>query len=49
LLEDVDKLYTFSGYYEITGAMGRNGNSFTSGMRGPNDIVFADGHRIRFG
>lgn len=24
-------------------------NNFTSGLRGPNDIVFKDGHHIRFG
>jgi hypothetical protein len=36
-----------SGYYEITGKMSTN--SFTSGLRGPNDIIFKDGHHIRFG
>lgn len=35
------------GYYENTGKMG--GNSFTSGLRGPNNIVFKDGQHIRFG
>ena len=36
-----------SGYYEVTGQM--SANSFVSGLRGPNDIVFKDGHHIRFG
>ena len=35
------------GYYEVTGAMGKN--SFTSGMRGPNNLIFKDGQHIRFG
>ena len=25
------------------------GNSFTSGMRGPNNLIFKDGQHIRFG
>lgn len=41
LVEDVDGLYTLFGYYENTGKMG--GNSFTSGLRGPNNIIFKDG------
>ena len=24
-------------------------NNFTSGLRGPNDIIFKDGHHVRFG
>lgn len=36
-----------SGYYEVTGKMGAN--NLISGLRGPNDIVFKDGHHIRFG
>lgn len=35
------------GYYEVTGKMG--GNSFVSGLRGPNNIIFKDGQHIRFG
>ena len=35
------------GYYEITGKMGSN--SMTSGLRGPNNIIFKDGQHIRFG
>ena len=35
------------GYYEITGKMGTN--SFTSRMAGPNNLIFNDGHHIRFG
>jgi len=35
------------GYYEITGKMGAN--NIVSGLRGPNNIVFKDGHHIRFG
>jgi hypothetical protein len=34
------------GSYEFTGSMGAN--SLKSGLRGPNNIVFADGHHIRF-
>lgn len=47
LIEDIDGLYTMSGYYEITGKMEMN--SLISGLRGPNDIRFKDGHHIRFG
>lgn len=36
-----------SGYYEVTGQM--SANSFVSGLRGPNDVVFKDGQHIRFG
>ena len=46
LIEDVDGLYTMSGYYEITGKMGAN--SLVSGLRGPSNIVFKDGQHIRF-
>lgn len=34
------------GSYEFTGKMGTN--SLKSGLRGPNNIVFADGQHIRF-
>jgi prepilin-type processing-associated H-X9-DG protein len=47
LFEDVDELYKLYGYYEVTGKMGAN--NIVSGMRGPNNIVFADGHHIRYG
>lgn len=47
LLEDESDLYRMSGYYEVTGKMG--GNHFVSGLRGPNDVIFKDGHHIRFG
>jgi len=47
LLEDKDDLYQLNGYYEITGKMGVN--NFTSGMRGPNNLIFKDGQHIRFG
>ena len=47
LIEDVDGLYTMSGYYEITGKM--EFNTLISGLRGPNDLRFKDGHHIRFG
>jgi len=46
-LEDRDGLYKMFGYYENTGKMG--GNSFTSGLRGPNNLIFKDGQHIRFG
>lgn len=47
LLEDVDGEYKMYGYYEVCGKMGTN--NFVSGMRGPNNLVFKDGHHIRFG
>ena len=47
LLEDRDFLYKLYGYYEITGKMGAN--NFVSGLRGPNTVIFKDGHHIRFG
>merc|ERR1712083_874020 len=47
LLEDARELYKMYGYYEITGKMG--GNALESGLRGPNNVVFKDGHHIRFG
>ena len=34
------------GYYEYTGNMGAN--HLKSGLRGPNNIRFADGQHIRF-
>ena len=47
LLEDVDEMYKVYGYYEVCGAMGAN--NLISGLRGPNNIIFADGHHIRYG
>jgi len=47
LVEDPDGLYSLSGWYEVCGKM--SGNTIVSGLRGPNDIIFADGHHIRFG
>jgi hypothetical protein len=47
LVEDPDGDYTLSGYYEVTGSMGAN--SLTSGLRGPTDVIFKDGHHIRYG
>ena len=41
-----NKAYEFYGYYEFTGNMGAN--HLKSGLRGPNNIVFKDGHHIRF-
>lgn len=41
-----DKSYEFYGYYEFTGSM--SANSLKSGVRGPNNIKFADGQHIRF-
>ena len=47
LVEDINDGYKMYGYYEITGKMGAN--NIVSGLRGPNNIVFKDGHHIRFG
>lgn len=47
LIEDPNGLYKIYGYYEITGKMGAN--NIVSGLRGPNNIIFKDGHHIRFG
>lgn len=47
LLEDVDNLYSMSGYYEVCGKMGAN--NLVSGLRGPNNLIFSDGQHIRFG
>ena len=41
-----DRSYDLFGFYEFTGSM--SANSLRSGLRGPNSIVFADGHHIRF-
>src|ERR1700761_7502821 len=41
-----DKSYEFWGYYEFVGSM--SANSLKSGVRGPNNIKFADGQHIRF-
>ena len=40
-------MYKVYGYYEVCGQMGAN--TLTSGLRGPNNIIFADGHHIRYG
>ena len=41
-----DKSYEMWGFYEFTGSM--QANSLKSGLRGPNNIKFADGQHIRF-
>lgn len=41
-----DQSYQYYGYYEFTASMGAN--HLKSGLRGPNNVVFADGHHIRF-
>jgi len=41
-----DESYEYWGFYEFTGSMGAN--SLRSGLRGPNNIKFADGQHIRF-
>ena len=41
-----DKSYEMWGFYEFTGSM--TANSLRSGLRGPNNIRFADGQHIRF-
>jgi hypothetical protein len=41
-----DRSYEFWGFYEFTGTMGAN--SLKSGLRGPNNVRFADGQHIRF-
>jgi prepilin-type processing-associated H-X9-DG protein len=40
-------MYKVYGYYEVCGSMGAN--NLISGLRGPNNVVFADGHHIRYG
>ena len=46
MLEGPNGIYRMSGYYEFIGKM--SGNSFTSGLRGPCTLEFADGGVIRF-
>lgn len=41
-----DGSYEFWGSYEFTATMGAN--SLKSGLRGPNNVRFADGHHLRF-
>lgn len=41
-----DRSYEMYGYYEFTGNM--SANSLRSGLKGPNNIKFADGQHIRF-
>ncbi len=45
-MQPEDKGYEFWGFYEFTGSMGAN--NLKSGLRGPNNIKFADGQHIRF-
>ncbi len=45
-MQPEDKGYEFWGFYEFTGSMGAN--NLKSGLRGPNNIRFADGQHIRF-
>ena len=46
LVEEPSKQWRMHGYYEFGGSMGKN--SLTSGLRGPNNLDFADGTRIHF-
>jgi hypothetical protein len=45
-LHPSDKSYEYWGYYEFTANM--SANSLKSGLRGPNNIRFADGQHIKF-
>jgi Oxysterol-binding protein len=45
-LQAPDDSFNYYGFYEFTGSMGAN--SLKSGLRGPNNVVFADGQHIRF-
>lgn len=45
-MQPANGAYDFWGFYEFTGQMGAN--SLKSGLRGPNNIRFADGQHIRF-
>ena len=45
-MQPPDNSYNFWGYYEFTGSM--SANHLKSGLRGPNNIKFADGQHIRF-
>ena len=45
-MEPSDGSYSYFGYYEFTASM--SANSLKSGLRGPNNVVFADGQHIRF-
>lgn len=45
-LHPEDNAYDYWGFYEFTGSMGAN--HLKSGLRGPNNIKFADGQHIRF-
>lgn len=45
-LHPEDSSYEYWGYYEMTGSMGAN--HLKSGLRGPNNVKFADGQHIRF-
>ena len=46
LVEGPNKEWRLDGHHEIVGKMGAN--NVISGLRGPNNLVFADGTRIRF-
>ncbi len=37
------------GWYEVCGKFTGVNCNFISGLRGPNNIIFKDGHHIRFG
>ncbi len=45
-IQPPDEAYEFWGFYEFTGNMSTN--SLRSGLKGPNNIKFADGQHIRF-
>jgi len=40
-MQPEDSSYEFYGFYEFTGSM--SANTLKSGLRGPNNIKFADG------
>ena len=45
-MHSADRSYEMYGFYEFTGNM--SANSLKSGLKGPNNIKFADGQHIRF-
>lgn len=46
LVEGPNNSYRMHGYYEFIGSMGKN--NLTSGLRGPINLEFPDGGRLRF-
>ena len=46
-IEGKDDLYHMYGHYEYVAKMGTN--TLTTKLQGPNNIIFKDGHHIRFG